>query len=318
MLLFSNPPMLVWLGYLMNRLRGQKYAVMVHDIYPDVLVRTNVLPEGHLAIRIWHWGNRRAYERASVVMTLGEYMAETLSRQFDPGKTAHKQIEIIPPWVDTEIIRPIPKEENWFAQKYDQVGKLTVMYSGNMGLGHDIETMLEAARQLRHRDDIHFMFIGAGPKWNLIDKALKREQLPNVTLLTWQPEEVIPYSLATADVALISLEPGFEGIMVPSKGSYAIAAGSVLILLSRDANELQDWIEQLNRGLTLNPGDIETFSQQLAIWANCSDYLHGTRQFTHKYSQCEFSRKICTNSFLQQLQIIFGLVSGSAIIQGSK
>ena len=45
LLLFSNPPILVWLGWLLHILRGQQYAVMVHDIYPDVLVRTHVFAE---------------------------------------------------------------------------------------------------------------------------------------------------------------------------------------------------------------------------------------------------------------------------------
>ena len=165
MLLFSNPPILCWLGSLMKLLRGQRYAVMVHDIYPDVLVRLSGFSEQHPLIRVWRGLNRMAYNRASVVMTLGEYMAANLEKQFDPARTPAGKVEIVYPWVDTDKIKPIPKEENWFAQKYGQVGKLTVMYSGNMGLGHDLETMVEAARLLQDEPDIHFMFIGAGPKW---------------------------------------------------------------------------------------------------------------------------------------------------------
>ncbi len=89
------------------------------------------------------------------------------------------------------------------------------MYSGNMGLGHDIKTMLEAARCLQDEPKIHFMFIGAGPKWQTAEETLQRESLPNVTLLGWQPEETLPYSLATADVALVSLEDGIEGLAIP-------------------------------------------------------------------------------------------------------
>ena len=86
-LLFSNPPILCWLGCLMRTLRGQRYTVMVHDIYPDILVRVAGYSERHPLIRLWYWLNRRSYERADVVMTLGEIMATNLARQFHAGKT---------------------------------------------------------------------------------------------------------------------------------------------------------------------------------------------------------------------------------------
>jgi len=77
-LLFSNPPILVWVGWLLRILRGQRYSVMVHDIYPDVLIRLAGYSEGHPLIRMWRWLNRWSYENAEVVMTLGEYMAKNL------------------------------------------------------------------------------------------------------------------------------------------------------------------------------------------------------------------------------------------------
>lgn len=255
LLLFSNPPILCWLGWLLRALRGTPYNVMVHDIYPDVLVRMSGFGEKHLLIRLWRGLNRRAYERAEVVMTLGEYMAATLAQQFDPAKTRPGKIEVIYPWVDTEKIKPIPKAENWFAQQYNQVDKLTVMYSGNMGLGHDIETMLEAARQLQDVPDIHFMFIGAGPKWQMIFYAQQSEKSPNITILGWQPEADLPYTLATADVALVSLEQEMQGLAVPSKTIFAMAAGSALLAVTFKECEIAQWISDFQIGFVANPKD---------------------------------------------------------------
>lgn len=248
LLLFSNPPVLCWLGWWMRLLRGQKYAVMVHDIYPDVLVRLQGMPERHGIIRMWRWMNRHAYSQAQVVMTLGEYMAANLEKQFDSARTPAGKVEVVYPWVDTDKIKPMPKEENWFAQKYGQVGKLTVMYSGNMGLGHDIETMVEAARLLKDEPDIHFMFIGAGPKWRVVEETIERHGLSNVTLLGWQPEEVLPYSLACADVALVSLEPGIEGLAIPSKMVYSLASGSLINTISVENSEIVKWVVEKGFG----------------------------------------------------------------------
>lgn len=256
LLLFSNPPCLPWLGLAMRVLRGQRYSVMVHDIYPDVLTRLAGVPEQHPIVRLWRWLNRLAYERADVVMTLGEHMATTLAKQFNPARTPAGAIKVIYPWADTETIRPIPKAENPFAQQYGQVDKLTVMYSGNMGLGHDIETMLAAAVQLQSEPGIHFMFIGAGPKWQLVADTISEHQLANLTLLPWQPEQMLPYILATADIAFVSLEREMASLAIPSKAFSSMSAAVPLIAICGKNNELSDIVVENNCGWAVMPKDV--------------------------------------------------------------
>ena len=254
-LIFSNPPILLWFVWFIHGIRKQKYAIMVHDIYPDILVRLQGFSEKNLLIRVWRFLNRHAYQKAQLVMTLGEYMAANLEKQFDSSKTAAGKVEIVYPWVDTEKIHPIPKEENWFAKKYDQVGKLTVMYSGNMGLGHDIETILETAKILENHEDINFLFIGDGPKKSLVEKFLHRSKLQNIISLDWQDEKNLSYSLTTSNILIVSIEPGLEGFVIPSKTFSGLAAGSMIVVLSKFNSELNDWLEETKKGIFIPPGD---------------------------------------------------------------
>ena len=289
-LLFSNPPLLPWLGYGLGRWRRRPYAVMIHDIYPDVLVRLKGLAENSLMTRVWRWLNRVSYEQADGVMTLGDCMAATLAGQFDPTRTRAGRLEIIHPWADTAKLRPRPKAENWFARSQAQVGKLTVMYSGNMGMGHDIETMLNAARRLRPARDIHFMFIGAGLKRQIVADYLRQEAPANVTLLPWQPEAVIPFSLAAADVAMVSLESGAEGLAFPSKALSAMAAGSALLGLSNTPSDLQVLIEQFHCGLNIQPGDIEGLVQAILTFRDDTFFLHQCRRTARSLAETTFAR----------------------------
>ena len=300
LLIFSNPPILCWLAYLMQILRGQHYAVMVHDIYPDVLIRLQRFSESDLLIRAWRALNRHAYQNARVVMTMGEFMAANLEKQFDSTKTSAGKVEIIYPWVDTDKIRPMPKEENWFAQKYNQVGKLTVMYSGNMGLGHDIETMLEVAKQLKNYIDISFMFIGTGPKWIIVEKAIHDENLSNVILLPWQPESNLPYTLSTADISLVSIESEFEGLMIPSKGIYSLAAGSMLVEISSKNNEIAHCIIENQVGIFVAPGDYQTIVKYICNLSNDPNRLKYFKNNSRNISERQFSRQVC----FKQLQSI--------------
>ena len=82
---------------------------MIHDIYPDVLVRLKGLTENSLMTRVWRWLNRVSYEAADGVMTLGDCMAATLAGQFDPTRTKVGRLEIIHPWADTAKLGPCLK-----------------------------------------------------------------------------------------------------------------------------------------------------------------------------------------------------------------
>lgn len=299
-LLFSNPPILCWMGWLLKKLRGQRYAVMVHDIYPDVLVRVAGYSERQPLIRVWRYLNRHAYENAEVVMTLGEDMATNLEKQFDQVRTPAGKVEIVYPWVDTEKIKPIPKAENWFAKKYGQVDKLTVMYSGNLGLGHDIETMLAAVKALQNEPQIHFMFIGAGPKWNLVAETIEQEQLANATLLPWQPEETLPYSLACADVFLVSLEPGMQGLAVPSKAIYAMGAGASLLVFASGRNDLANWIEQLQLGEVVE-ADAQQVAGRLRALLRDGPYFDRMEDQVRGVAERVFSRRVNAAKFLAHL-----------------
>jgi glycosyltransferase involved in cell wall biosynthesis len=303
-LFFSNPPLLPWLGYMLRRWRHRPYAVMVHDIYPDVLVRLKGLAENSLMTRVWRWLNRVSYEQADAVMTLGECMAGTLAGQFDPARTKAGRLEIIQPWADTARLRPLPKAENWFARSQGQVGKLTVMYSGNMGMGHDIETMLNTARRLRPVRDLHFMFIGAGPKWQIVADYLRQEAPANVTLMPWQPEAVAPFSLAAADVALVSLEAGAEGLAFPSKALSAMAAGSALLGLSRTPSDLQALIEQFRCGLNVKPGDVEGLVQAILTFRDDASFLAQCRRTARLLAESTFARSRNVRKVLSTIGIM--------------
>lgn len=254
----SNPPFLGLFGYICKRLRNQQYVVLVYDIHPDLLIKFGKLKQTGLIARLWHKMNKLVWENAEIVFTIGDGMAESLNRRFDVGKTSLGEIIVVPNWADTNWMHPIAKQENEFARNYKQVGKFTVLYSGNLGQTHDIETILEAAKRLRDNSSIHFMIIGHGAKKNIVEKVKLDENLENLTVLPFQPEELLPLSFATGDISVVTMARGSEGLMVPSKTYYAMAAGSALIGLCSPETEIADTIKKHNCGLVVRPGDTDS------------------------------------------------------------
>ncbi len=295
-LIFSNPPILVWFLALVHRLRGTRFCVMVHDIYPDVFIRKGLVSTRHPLVRLWRRLNRWAYGQSELVMTLGRHMAAALAGQINVENAHNGEIEVIGPWGDGEVLRRVPKEENWFAEKHGQCDKLTLMYSGNMGLGHDLETMLAAAERFKDDSRLHFMFIGAGPKWQLAKKVTEDGQLSNVTVLPWQAESVLPFSLSTADIGLVSLEVELSGLAVPSKAFYFLAAETPLIALCKKQTELADVIEHFECGAVIEPGDVDgmccVLTDVLDNPGRLSQWRRGTKRAMMTHSRAQSTLRI--------------------------
>ena len=298
----AQPPWLPLVGLLKKRLTGQPYVVWVDDIYPDALVRHRRLRPGGLAVRIWSWLNRIMLNNADRVFTIGECMAEILTQYVDATGDDWPSIVVVPTWVDTEEIKPLPKEQNWFAAKHGQVGKLTVLYSGNLGLSHDLDTVIAAARELGNRTDVHFMIIGHGPRWDSLQEAVAGLETHNVTLLPFQSEEVLPYSLATGDVAVVSLDKGLEGISMPSKTYYAMAAGSAVAGISMTPSDLQQVIERHRCGFNVEPGDVTGFVAGIKRFLEDPDYLNSCRRNARLAAEQAFSRAVNVGRVLAEIR----------------
>ena len=56
------------------------------------------------------------------------------------------------------------------------------MYSGNFGLGHDVDTFLQAAQRLQDDNRIRFAFVGGGKKKSIVEDFVKNHQLQNAVL----------------------------------------------------------------------------------------------------------------------------------------
>ncbi|MDH3648116.1 MAG: glycosyltransferase family 4 protein [Saprospiraceae bacterium] len=244
LLLVTNPPLIPFFGYFFKKLFQRSYDVIVYDIYPNVLVNGGYLSTRSIIFRIWAHLNVKALRAADRVFTLSERMRDTLTTKDESSK-----IEVVPCWVDTNGIKPIiPKEDNWFASKYAQTGKFTVLYSGNMGESHDLKSILKAALDLKGDSKIHFLLIGEGTKKRRVEKYVEAHHLENVTILPFQDASVLPYSLACGDIGIVTTSPGMGHLLVPSKTFYYLAGGNYVLSISDPNSELEELFKESEVG----------------------------------------------------------------------
>jgi glycosyltransferase involved in cell wall biosynthesis len=138
----------------------------------------------------------------------------------------------IPNWARPERILPLSHDRNSFRREHALNGRFVVMYSGNIGLAHNFEAILEAATLLQGVEpDLLFLFVGNGPRLLWVREESARRGLTNLRFIESQPREHLAESLNAADVHLVSLRDELCGLVVPSKFYGIAAAGRPVVFL---------------------------------------------------------------------------------------
>lgn len=251
---FTTPPFIALLGWGLKVLRGSKYVYWVMDLYPDLPVACGVMKPTSIVTRFFEGVNRFCLRRADRVVVLGRCMLQRVrDKQTDRGHIMHIGV-----WSDQGEVKPIARAENPYRAEWGLGDRFVVMYSGNFGLGHDVDTMLQAAERLKDDDRIRFVFAGGGKKKKIVDDFVSSRGLKNCVLAPYQPREKLDASLSCADVHLVSLLEGVEGIMVPCKLFGAMAAGRGSIFIGHPDSEIARVLTENDAGLVVRQGDVES------------------------------------------------------------
>lgn len=249
----TTPPFLVLAALLLRRLRGSRVLYWVMDVYPDVMVAEGMIAEDDALARSLRWLHRAAIGASDLTVALGRCMRDRLAAQGAP----RDRIDVLPVWSPAEPIPPTPRNENFYRRRWNVGDRMLVMYSGNFGLAHDVETFLHAAEALKHDDRIRFAFVGAGARKPDVDRFVRARGLSNCVVEDLQPREALGALLAAADVHLVTMEPRMEGLVVPSKFYGAVAAGRACIFVGPEGSEVARNIAEWGCGATVSPGDVE-------------------------------------------------------------
>lgn len=256
---FTTPPFISALGHILRAVRGCRSVYWVMDLYPDVAVACGVMKESSLLVRVLERLNRWCLRRADRAVVLGRCMEERVRAK----GVDHGQVVRIGVWSDQAEIAPIPREANPYRAEWNLGDRFVVMYSGNFGLGHDVDTMLSAAERLRGDDRIRFVFVGGGKKKEIVDAFVKERGLTNAVLAGYQPRERLDASLSCADAHLVSIQEGVEGCVVPCKLFGVMAAARPTIYIGHPSSEVARVLDERGCGVVVRQGDVDGLVREI-------------------------------------------------------
>lgn len=234
----SNPPFAPLLPLLvLNR-----FSLLIFDIFPDALVHNGVFTAQSKWVRLWKKANRKVFLKAEKVFTITVSMRKVLEQY-----THAEKVEVVTVWTDRQFLKPILRLENPFLKKYGLINKFVVLYAGNLGFTHKAEVLPEIAANV-HDPRVVFLIIGDGDRKALLDQKIRELDLNNCLLLPWRPAEELPYSLASASLAVVSSGSGAAHLSLPSKTFDMMSVGAPLLCLAPKCSELDLLVQKHQNG----------------------------------------------------------------------
>ncbi len=246
----TTPPLVGLLATPVRKLSRVRHVCWVMDLHPDCEFALGVMNPRKLSSRILLWLNDLHLRGATACVALGEHMrARLLSKRVQP-----RRVVAIPVWGHDA---PAASAQQIEALRSDLGArqKLLVMYSGNAGLIHTFEEVCAAMRELAHDPRFAFVFIGGGRRLREVQAFAQQHRLANVAFRGYFPREQLGVTLAAADVHLVTLRPGMEGVAVPSKLYGVMAAGRPVLFVGPEACETADDLRTHRCGLSVAVGD---------------------------------------------------------------
>ncbi len=248
------------------RLKRAQSALIMHDLYPDVLIMAGLLKPTSMLAKAMRGLNALMFRALDAAVIIGRDTEELLLHY---GGMTRDKIRFIPNWATLAPgVRPILPDNRY---RRPQSARFLVGLSGNLGFTHDPVIVFEAARLLRDDLDIHFLLSGWGIGFDRLKQMQSEANLPNVTLVGRVDDGNLEEFLSAANVWLISYRKNVAGISVPSRFYNLLAVGRPVVLVSEPEAEAALTVSENNLGWVVVPGRADELAKALRAAASSGD-----------------------------------------------
>jgi len=254
-LIVTNPAFLILLMPMLKLIKGIKYDLLVHDIFPENLVAIKKMKSSSLIYKLIKFLFDFSYSKAENCIVIGRDMEKIVKEKIGDKSN----ITLIPNWAEVDKIFPVNKNDTNMINLLNLQGKFIFQFAGNLGHAQGLKNILDAISLIKN-EDLHFLFIGSGAMESEIKLAAKNSLLKNISLIGFQDRSNQNDFLNACDVALITLSDGMLGLGVPSKAYNIMAAGKPILIIADNASEISMCVKEYNLGWIVEPNNPKLLS----------------------------------------------------------
>lgn len=270
-------------------LKGARSALIMHDLFPDVLVMAGLLKPRSIVAGVMRAANSLMFRAINGVVTIGRDAEAPLLGY--SGMTPNK-IRFIPNWATlAPAVRPVTSD-NPFRKHLST--RFVVGLSGNLGFTHDPEIVFEAARLLKDEPDIGFLLSGWGIGFERLKQLQAEANLPNVCFVARVEDAELETFLAAADLWIIPYRKDVAGVSVPSRFYNLLAVGRPVVLVSEPEAEAALTVVEGGLGWVVTPGRADQLAAAIRAASASGDGVMAARAVK---AAARFDRSVAMNAY---------------------
>lgn len=213
-------------GYLVSRLKRVPWILEIRDLWPESIVAVGAITNRPV-IRLLEGLEMFAYRHADhLIVVTDAFRAHMLAKGI-----SREKVTVIKNGVDFSLYRKPAHGHMNPLRELGLEGKFVASYFGTHGMAHHLETVLEAAHELKEWKDIVFLLVGDGAERSRLVSIRDEMQLSNVVMLDQQAKEKMPelWSLSSVSLVLLKKSELFKTVL-PSKIFESMAMEKPVIL----------------------------------------------------------------------------------------
>ncbi len=282
-------------GLWVSRLKRRPWVLEIRDLWPESIIAVGAIRDRRV-IRLLESLETFLYRRADHLVSVTHSFKEHILGR---GVPAHR-ISVITNGADLDQFQPLPKE-NVVRLDLGLNGKFLASYIGTHGMAHGLETVLEAARILKEREDISFLLIGDGAEREALVRKRDALGLKNVIMLPQQPKETMPAFLAASDACMVLLKrQDLFKTVIPSKMFEAMAMERPVILGVE--GESRAIIEAARCGVCIEPENAEQLADAVRRMSGDPGLARELGRNGRQWTVDRYSRDHLATKYLEILQ----------------
>lgn len=239
---------------LVTRAGGGRVPVvnLLYDLYPEALVQAGQISADSWIARRCAAVTRYSLRSCAATVFLGDHLRKCAEQAHGKARRA----VVIPVGAEGSPFRdspplPVPSTE-----------PLRILYAGQFGRMHDTDTLLAAWQAGGCMQGLHWVFHASGAGY-----ARLRRQAGEVPGTEWGgalSDADWGAEMKRAQIAFVTMAPGAERIVMPSKTYSALVAGQAVLAICPRQSDLAALVRKHDCGWVVEPGDAEGLGALLA------------------------------------------------------
>jgi glycosyltransferase involved in cell wall biosynthesis len=299
----TNPPMSAIAASAYKTITGTPFAYMIHDLEPDRSVTLRMFSKTHPFVTFFRIGQRSWLKSATRVIALGDCMRDYVVQAYNLPRS---KVDVIHIGANENAIVPGDRNSNF--KKKNNIEGFVALYTGNFGRYHNFNTILDAAKTLQNeKEEVQFVLVGAGNQKSHIVQRVTEEKISNVKIFDFVPAEEYSDLLATADVSLVTLEPGMETLCLPSKFYTILASARPVLAILSAKSDVAMITKEVNCGIQVDQGSQEKMVEAVRWLISHPDERAAMGENARKV----FLNRFATNIIAEQYYKTFSRISAS-------